>query len=97
MPCLISGVILRRSARYFCLSMLISGSVRHSWPCASQYAFHAPGSFVVGRCIAVACLPSCSLIPVSLFLKNHQILTEEIIFHNEINGERGGSYNQCFA
>src|SRR5437588_9943551 len=32
-----------------------------------------------------------------LFFKNHQILTEEIIFHSKINGKRGGSYKSYFS
>src|SRR6266487_45529 len=66
MPCLMSGVMLRRSARYFCRSPSISGSVRHSWPCCFQYAFHASRSFVAGRCKVDAWLPSCSLIVLPL-------------------------------
>src|SRR5438876_9975122 len=61
--------------------MSISGSVRHPWPFSFQYAFQASGSGVVGGCRVDACLPSSSLIPVSLFLKYCHILTEEIIFY----------------
>src|SRR5436305_2705258 len=71
-------MILRRSARYFCLSASISGSVRQGLPCAFQYAFQASSSFVVGRCNVVFSLPSCLLIGVSHFFKNNRTCLEKL-------------------
>src|SRR6266567_2709813 len=65
MPFSMSGLILRRSVRYFWRSSSISGSVRHSWHCAFQYVFHLSLSPFVGRGKVVNCVPSCSLIRVS--------------------------------
>src|SRR5690349_8967109 len=80
MPCFISGVMLRRSARYFCLSRSISGSVRQGCPCASQYVFHASESLSVGRGGKETCVPSSSLIVAPLPSKGPLSLSSIAVF-----------------